>query len=352
LAEAFHRKASLYTIWLRTAGRWGMPTNLPPQYFEAEQRYRRGRSAPERLAALQDMLAIMPKHKGTDHLKAGLRAKMAQLMEEIERPRRSGGGQAQPFSLRKEGAGQAVLIGLPNVGKSQLLATLTGAGARVADYPFTTKVPLPGMLQFENIRIQLVDTPAINDRDMQTRLFSLLRNADVLLIVLDLSADALEQVRTVTEELQHWGYKLLGKDEVPDPEETRVQKRVLLVGNKADAEGALDQFQLLESEYGNCFPVLMVAALERVGLEELAQETFKALSKVRVYTKAPSGQPDYNEPVVLPAGSRVEEAAEHLHKEWKRKLRYAVLWGSGKFEGQHVGRDYVLADGDVIELHG
>jgi ribosome-interacting GTPase 1 len=329
-----------------------MPANLTPQYFEAEQRYRRARSAPEKLAALQDMLAVMPKHKGTDHLKAGLRAKMAQLMEEIERPRRTGGGQVQPFSLRKEGAGQAVLIGLPNVGKSQLLVTLTGAGAKVADYPFTTKTPVPGMLQFENVRIQLVDTPAINDRDMQTRLFSLLRNSDVLLLVIDLSADGLEQAQEAIRELQDWGYKLLGKDEAPDPEELRVQKRVILVGSKGDEEGALDQFQLLEAQYGGRFPVVLVSALEEVGLEELAQEIFKALNRVRVYTKPPGGQADYNTPIVLPDGSRVEDAAEHLHKDWKRKLKYAVLWGSSKFEGQRVGRDYILADGDVMELHG
>lgn len=329
-----------------------MPANLTPQYFEAEQRYRRAKSAPERLAALQDMLAVMPKHKGTDHLKAGLRAKMAQLMEEIEHPRRIGGGQVQPFSLRKEGAGQAVLIGLPNVGKSQLLATLTGAGAKVADYPFTTKTPVPGMLQFENVRIQLVDTPAINDRDMQTRLFSLLRNSDVLILVVDLCADPLQQAQEAITELQNWGYKLLGKDEVPDPEEPRVQKRVVLVGSKGDEEGALDQFELLQAQYGSRFPVVLVSALEEVGLEELAQKVFKALDKVRVYTKAPGGEPDYNYPIVLTAGSTVEDAAEHLHKDWKRKLKYAVLWGSGKFEGQRVGRDYVLADGDVIELHG
>jgi small GTP-binding protein len=298
------------------------------------------------------MLAIMPKHKGTDHLKADLRSKIAQLMEEMERPRRGSGGQVQPFSLRKEGAGQAVLIGLPNAGKSQLLVALTGAGAKVADYPFTTKIPLPGMVQFENVRIQLVDTPAINDRDMQTRLFSLLRNADVLVIVVDLSTNALEQTRTVAQELHNWGYKLLGRGDTPDPEEMRVQKRVVLVGNKADALEALDQFQSLEAEYGGRFPVLLVSAVEGVGLEELAQELFKALNKVRVYTRPPGGQPDYNTPIVLFAGSRVEEAAEHLHKEWKRRLKYAVLWGSGKFEGQRVGRDYTLADGDVIELHG
>jgi len=329
-----------------------MPANLTPQYFEAEQRYRRAKSAAERLAALQDMLAVMPKHKGTDHLKASLRAKIAQHMEEIERPRRIGGGQVQPFSLRKEGAGQAVLIGLPNVGKSQLLVTLTGAGAKVADYPFTTKTPVPGMLQFDNLRIQLVDTPAINDRDMQTRLFSLLRNSDVLILVVDLGADPMGQVQEATTELLTWGYKLLGKGEASNPEEPRVQKRAILVGNKGDEEGALDQFELLQAEYGSRIPVVLVSALEEVGLEELAQEVFKALDKVRVYTKAPGDEPDYNEPLVLPAGGTVEDAAAHLHKDWKRRLKYAVLWGSGKFGGQRVGRDYVLADGDVVELHG
>ena len=329
-----------------------MPANLPPLYYEAERKYRSARSMPEKVAALQEMMSATPKHKGTDHLRADLRAKMARLMDELERPRYTGSGRAEPFALRKEGAGQAILIGLPNAGKSQLLASLTGAAAKVASYPFTTQEPLPGTLQFQNVRVQIVDTPAINDRDMQTRLFSLLRNTDILLVSIDLSTDALNQIEQIESELETWGYRLLGKEEAPDPDDHRVQKRAILLGSKADEDGALDEFQRLDDRYGGRFPMVMVSAHERVGLDELTEAIFRALERVRVYTKAPGEEPNYDTPMVLPRGSKVEDAAEALHKDWRRRLKYAILWGSGKFEGQRIGRDYVLADGDVLEFHG
>ena len=329
-----------------------MPANLPAPYYEAERKYRGAKSITERLAALQDMMSATPKHKGTDHLRADMRAKIARLTEELEKPSQTRSGQTEPFALRKEGAGQAVLVGLPNGGKSQLLVSLTGAAAKVGSYPFTTQLPVPGILQYKNIHIQLVDTPAIVDRDMQTRLFSLLRNTDLLLIVIDLSADALDQMDETMGELDRWGYQLLELGQQPDPEEQRVQKRALLVGSKADEAGALNQYRRLEDRYYNRFPSVMVSPLEDLGLEELKEAIFKALGVVRVYTKPPGGEPSYQVPIVLPQGSTVERAAQALHKDLRRRLKYAVLWGSGKFDGQRVGRDYVLSDGDVVELHG
>ena len=328
-----------------------MPANLPPLYFEAERKYRAAKSIPEKVAAIQEMMSATPKHKGTDHLRADLRSKLARLMEELEKPRHTHSG-PEPFAIRKEGAGQATLIGLPNVGKSQLLVSLTGAAAKVASYAFTTQLPLPGMVQFQNVLIQLVDTPAINDRDMQTRLFSLLRNTELLVVIVDLSLDALAQMEEVMAELENWGYLLLGKGESSDAEEHRVQKRAILVGNKADEPGALHQFQLMEARYSGRFAVVMVSPETEAGLEELKQAIFVALDRVRVYTRAPGEVPDYDSPIVLAYGSRVADAAEALHKDWGRRLKYALLRGSGKFDGQRVGRDYVLADGDVLEFHG
>ena len=171
-----------------------MPANLPPHYYIAEEKYRAARGPAEKVAALPGVLSATPKHKGTDHLRADLRGKVAKAMEEAELPKR-GSGQPQPYAIRKEGAGQAVLIGLPNAGKSQLLATLTGAAAKVAEYHFTTRLPLPGMLRYQNVLIQLVDTPAINDLEVQARLFSMLRNTDLLLLVVDLSGDPLSEAK-------------------------------------------------------------------------------------------------------------------------------------------------------------
>ena len=328
-----------------------MPANLPPAYYEAERKLRSAKTPAEKVVALQEMITATPKHKGTDHLRADQRSRLARLMEDLEKPSYTRSGGPQPFALRKEGAGQAVLIGLPNAGKSQLLVELTGASAKVAAYPFTTQVPLPGILQVKNVLIQLVDTPAINDRDTQTRLFSLLRNADILAIVLDLSDDALGQMDQIEAELGNWGYCLLAKDEYPDAADARLQKRAVLVGNKGDWTGALDQFQAIETSYGDRFAVVLVSTVEQVGLDELQETVLMTLERVRVYTKAPGGEPSFDKPIVLPQGSTVEDAAESLHRDWHRKLNYALLWGSGKFDGQRVGRDYVLADGDVIEFH-
>ena len=328
-----------------------MPANLPPQYYVAEQKYRAARSLGEKVAALQDMLSATPKHKGTDHLRADLRSKLAKTMEELESPKR-GSGQPQPYAIRKEGAGQVVLVGLPNSGKSQLLTSLTGAPAKVAEYPFTTRIPLPGMVRHQNIQVQLVDTPAVNDREVQGRLFGLLRNADLLLLVVDLSGDPLSEADEVMAELEKFGFRLLREEEDFDPEENRVQKKAILVGNKADTEGADAAFEFLEELYGAQLPLARVSAETGAGLDELTQSLYTALGKVRVYLKARGSEPDYNEPLVLDRGSFVEDAAVSLHKDWTRRIKYALLWGSGKFEGQRVGRDYLLKDGDVIELHG
>ena len=327
-----------------------MPANLPPAYFEAERRFRGAKSVPEKIAALQEMTSATPKHKGTDHLRAELRSRMARLTADLAKPRATSSG-PQPFSLRKEGTGQAILIGLPNSGKSQLLASLTGAAARVAAYPFTTQVPQPGIVRYQNVGIQMVDTPAINDQDMQTRLFSLLRNADILVAVVDLSVDAVQQMEELSAELDRWGYRLLGPGEEPSQDGSRVEKRALLVGSKADAPGALDQLGRLEAAFGSRLEITMVSALEDVGLDDLGERMFLALGLVRVYTKAPGQAAAYDSPIVLARGSNVQEAAASLHKDWSRKLKYSLLWGSGKFEGQRVGRDYVVSDRDVLEFH-
>ena len=333
-----------------------MPTNVPPQYREAEERFRQAKTTQAKIAALEEMLSIMPKHKGTDHLKAQLRARLSRLTAELEGPSRKGtGGRTEPFSLPKEGAGRATLVGPTNVGKSLLLARATGAQTRVGAYALSTQEPVPGMFPFKNTYIQLVDTPPITHPRTQSRLYGLLRNSDIFVVMVDLSMDAVAQVREVFSELEQWGFRLLTRDEARDEENPWLTKPTILVGNKADIPGSLDQFQELETAFEDRYPVLMVSAEEEVGLDELAQEIFDALKVIRVYTKAPREKLEEFErtnPLVLPMGSTVAEAAEQVHKDLSRSLKYAVLWGeSGKFDGQRVGRGHQLADEDVIELH-
>ncbi len=327
-----------------------MPANLPPQYYIAEEKYRAAKGLADKAAALQLMLAATPKHKGTDHLRADLRAKVAKALEELESPKRSG-GKPSPYAIRKEGAGQAVLIGRCNAGKSQLLATLTGAPAKIAAYPYTTRIPMPGMLPFQNVGIQLVDTPAINDPEVQNQLLSLLRNTGLLVIVVDLSVDPLTDAEEVLEILESSGYRLLGLNDEADPDSSQIQKPCLLVGAKGDEPDADVAFELFEEVYAERFPMKMVSAVAEEGLMELGEAIFASLGTVRVYLKARGTQPDYDAPQILTSGSKVEDAAVSVHKDWTRKFKYALLWGSGKHDGQRVGRDYVLADGDVIELH-
>ena len=291
----------------------------------------------------------MPKHKGTDHLKADLRARIAKLMDEVDHPAASRGGRAYPFAIRKEGAGQAVLVGPPNSGKSSLHAALTGAKVRVGAYPFTTQVPEPGMLWFENIHIQIVDTPPLSEGRLESRLFGLMRNANVLVVVVDLGAGAVTQVEAVLRLLRQWGMRPLGSDEEADGEQ--MNKRLVIAANKADLGGALDASHRLAVDYPQ-FPVVRTSATEGVGLEDLGREIFRSLGVIRVYTAAPGSEPNKEDPLVLARGSTVEDAATAVHRAWQQKLKYGLLWGSAKFEGQRVGRDHVLADGDVLELHG
>lgn len=325
-----------------------MPANLPPQYFEAEKKYRLAKDPEEKIEALQLMLAIMPKHKGTDKLHAGLRRKIARLSQEAEKKyataRRAG------FYIRREGAGQVILVGPTNVGKSQLLAAVTEASPEIAAYPFTTQTLIPGMMGFENIQIQLVDTPPIGHRDVRTLLANTLRGADLIAIVVDLSIESVSQVENTHQELKEARIEPMA-DNAKEATLGSYQKKILLIGNKNDLESSTSNWKRLDSQYGTLFPMISVSAREGIGLEELKETIYQALGIFRVYTKTPGGKADLTDPVILKMGSTVKDAAESIHKDFKDKLKYAVVWGSGKYDGQRVSREHVLQDGDIVEFH-
>ena len=323
-----------------------MPANLPPQYFEAEKVFRAAKAPSEKIEALETMLAIMPKHKGTDHLKAELRARIAKLTDEMER-QQAKGRKGHGYHLPKEGAGQVALVGLANSGKSALVAALTQAAPRVADYPYTTQEPTPGMLPFEDVQLQLVDMPAIDDRDARPWLNSVLRHADLLALAVDLSGDPLDEVNVLLEELA--ALRIQPWDEQGEAPPGWVRKRMLVLANKLD-RAAADDMRALEEALGGRFPIVPVSALTGEGLDGLATRFFNALDVLRVYTKAPGQPPDMIDPVILPKGSTVEDAATSVHKELRR-FKYAQIWGSGKFQGQRVPRNHVLQDRDIIEVH-
>jgi uncharacterized protein len=327
-----------------------MPTNLPPQYFEAEKVYREAKTPQEKIEALENMLAIMPKHKGTDHLRGELRARIAKFTDEAER--KKGAGRTQLYHVPKEGAGQVALVGPPNAGKSQLMASLTDAEPKVGPYPFTTQLPQPAMAPFENVLIQLVDLPPVMENGTPGWMRPALRYADLLAIVVDLSVDPLSDLATVTTELDAMRVRPVAsiEDGDVDDEGLLVKKKAVLVANKADEADADLGYELLELECAGRLPMIRVSALDGTGLEDLRKLLFERLEVIRVYTKPPGKEANLKEPTVLPLGSTVDDLASIIHKELREKLKYAVLWGSGKFSGQRVGRQYALEDGDIVEL--
>ncbi|MGB2800395.1 MAG: GTPase, partial [Dehalococcoidia bacterium] len=278
-----------------------MPANLPPQYFAAEKLFRAAKSTPEKIEALQTMLAIMPKHKGTDKLRAGLRSKMAKLTAEAERAHATS-RKGSSYYIRKEGAGQAALVGLPNVGKSQLVAALTQATPEVADYPFTTHFAVVGMMPFENVQIQLIDLPPVTDADAQSWLPMFFRNADVLVLVVDQGNDCISQVEELLERLEQMRTGLVGTAGSDLPP---TAKKALILANKSDLSAARDNLGELESRYGREFPVIGVSARDGSGLEDFKRKLFEMLDIIRVHTKTPGEKPDLTQPTTLKRGSTV-----------------------------------------------
>jgi ribosome-interacting GTPase 1 len=323
-----------------------MPANLPPQYYDAEKRYRAARTPEDKIEALETMLAIMPRHKGTDHLYGDLRRRIAKLTEEAERKAATS---RTSFYIRKEGAGQVALVGLPNSGKSQLLAAVTDAVPEIADYPFTTKTPNIGMMKFENIQIQLVDTPAVTGKDSRVWLNNVARNADLIAIVVDLSKNPVEQVESTLKELK--SISIVPENEPSDSLIVQRPKKMVIIGNKNDLDASEAGWLRLKTRYSNNFPISSVSAATGNNLQDFNKNIFNALDIIRVHTKSPGKKVELTDPIILKTGSTVKDAAEDIHKDFKAKLKYAVVWGSGKFDGQRVSQTHVLQDNDIIELH-
>jgi small GTP-binding protein len=324
-----------------------MPANLPPQYFEAEKNFRMARSPLEKIAALEEMLAIMPKHKGTDHLRAELRTRIAKLTQSLDKKTAT---QRASMMIEKVGAAQVTVIGPPNAGKSQLVASLTKATPAVAAYPFTTHSATPGMMTFENIQVQLIDTPPLSEQPPEWWLLNIIRRADALLVVVDLSVEPLSQMETLA---AHLAEKKIGLGESRNAAEEEFPlsyKKALVVGNKMDMDVDGINYRALHNKYSGQLPVIAVSATGS-GLEELKLKIFQMLDVIRVYTKVPSGKPDLTDPIVLEKGSNLGDAAASVHKDFAARLKYARIWGSGKHDGIMAKKDHVLRDGDVIELH-
>jgi ribosome-interacting GTPase 1 len=327
-----------------------MPANLPPMYFEAEKRYREARTASDKIEALEEMLAIMPKHKGTDKLKADLRRRIAKLKDESQQ-KKGGARQATAYSIDREGAAQVGVIGPPNAGKSALVGKLTNASPEVAEFPHTTWKPAPGMAAYENIQFQLIDTPPITKEYTDPWMVDLLRRVDILVVLLDLHSDPLQQLEDTLSVLGEWR---IFPEGMPIPEDLHKPpfiKKALVAVNKMDRKEDEEDYRVFLELSELKIPSLGVSVNAGKNLTALIEKIYELSRIIRVYTKAPGKEADLTAPFVLPENSTLEELAIKIHKDFREKLKYARVWGKAVYDGQMVQRDYILRDGDIAELH-
>lgn len=325
-----------------------MPANLTPEYFKAEKWYKSATANDEKILALERMLAVMPKHKGTDHLKADLRKKLSKLKD--AGTQKKGGSHVDIFHVPRSGAGQIVLLGTPNCGKSSIIAALTNAKVNVADFPFATGGPVPGMVTFEDIHIQLVDMPPITADYSAPGQVGTYRNCDLVAIVIDLSGDVAEQFGVCMDFLESRNLLIDAETPASDDQGNALAKEAFCICTKSDnaPAGSLDK---LKNSCKYAFEFVEISAATGAGLEKLPGKLFKLLGIIRVYAKPPGKPADMTEPFTLPVGSTVMDLATDIHRQLAEKLKFARIWGTGVYDGQNTQRNHVLNDKDIIELH-
>ena len=342
-----------------------MPANLTPQYQKAEREFRRAQALPEQIDCLQRMLQLIPKHKGTERLQASLKTRLREARLQLAAASNSSRG-GQQFRLPRQGAGRIVVIGAANCGKSRLLSELTRATPEVSPWPFTTREPMPGMLICNDVQIQLIDTPPITSGHLEPWMLNLVRTADAALLLLNGSSDdSVQETRQVITELESRKTRLStvsGFDE-NDFAVLRVPTQVV-VTHAADPDSQL-RLQMFQELCDTALPVVSLdfdvdrlsSISDRPPEHELAsrdylmQCTYQLLNIVRVFTRRPGHEPDLRDPIPLPVGATVEYLALHLHEELFARLTSARVWHHQSAESLTVGRQFVLTDADIVELH-
>jgi ribosome-interacting GTPase 1 len=385
-----------------------MPTNLPPQCAELEKKYLAATTRREQIASLQELLASIPKHKGTERLCARIKTKLAKLRQEAQEERtrrqatsRTGG----TFAIRRAGAAQVVILGVTGSGKSSLLTALTNARPPILGTPFSTVSPIPGMMTFEDVQIQLVEAPALFSDASKgvgwgSKVLGLARNADGLLLLLDLSRDAASQLTMMVEELDEAGILVekgagrvvierkasggvqvvcYGKLDTPVGEvraflresgvthavvktwgttrlddvvdallHPKLYKPSIVVANKTDADGSSGRLDAVVARFPEA-TTIATSTLQGVGVDELPPRIFRMLGRIRVYTKR-SGRRVVPKPLILDARSTVGDVAKAIHSTFRRRFKYARVWGSSNYPGERVGVHYVVQDGDTVQI--
>ncbi len=318
-----------------------MPANLPQIYHKIEARLKFADSAEEKISILREMLAVMPKHKGTDGLRAELNSKIAKLKKEAKKK-----PQARRLDLThvpKMGIAQVVLMGAPNSGKSTLLAKLTNADPEIASYPFTTQKPDVGMIEFENVQIQLVDTPPLYENFHPPWLLALGRSSDILIGLIDgRKANPIKELNLLLNRFEGGSIFLESRDYYTGDE--LMKKRGFIIISRSKEE----DLRLLREKHADRLDFQRFDINSDV--EILKEKIYNFLNLIRIYTKPPGKNADFTEPVVLRKDATVEDAAYHIHKDFADKMKYTKLWRGDKNPRQ-VGPEEVLMEGDVVEFH-
>jgi len=327
-----------------------MPANLNPQYHAAEESFKQAKDDRERMKALREMLALIPKHKGTEKLQADIKRKMSQVRDDQESGR-SKGPKRFSYHVVKEGAGQIPVCGPPNAGKTALVNTLAKSNFEVAEYFFTTRIFQPAMMPYEDIQVQLIDLPPLSTEHMENWVPSLLKNGDGLLLVFDFSSDdILDEIESSLGILKN--HKIAIEENYIGADDDRfVYLKTIVVGNKMDLPQAKNNFSIVKELYEQRFRILTVSAKDGAGIENLKEEIVSLLNIVRIYSKRPGYDPEYDNPFILPRGKTLVDFAQAVHQDFAKNLQYARVWGKNKFDGQRITKDYLLEDKDVIELH-
>jgi ribosome-interacting GTPase 1 len=331
-----------------------MALNLTPDYFEADRKYRQARTPADKLAALEEMLRTIPKHKASEKKQADLKRKIKELREAGQHAaaaKKSSGG-TDPYALPPQGAGQVMLLGFPNAGKSSIVGRLTNAPVKITEFPYATTLPTPGIARHEDVPIELVDLPPITAEHIPPGLVNALRHTHLILLLADLgSASVLEDLEAMLGALADREITFEPPDEEDEGDHMRVGAQGLIICTKCDLPGAMDTFGVLR-ELGPRYPdMLPVSAATGDGLAGMMARLFAMLNVIRVYAKEPGKPADREKPFVLPVGSRVDELARMIHKDIAENLKFARVWGDTGHSGQQVHNSHVLHDKDVVELH-
>ncbi|MFC2165009.1 GTPase [Acidobacteriota bacterium] len=328
-----------------------MPANLPPQYFEKEKELKTAKTAEDKIAIMEELLSLIPKHKGTEKLQALYKTKIAKLRTQSQKQAATA-RQGPSFYIDKAGAGQIVFVGPPNTGKSSVIKALTNANPDIGNYPFTTHSPSPAMMKYENIQIQLVDMPPVTPEYLEPWQAELIKGADSVLIVVDLgSQDTGADYRVLSNKLKERNIEFVPTNVLVSPEKHFFWKRALIAANKKDMPDSELNLLLLKDACHTDFEIFQLSALQEEGLEELRERFFSILNVVRVYSKMPGKKAEKRDPYIFKKGETLMDMAKSVHKDFAQKLKFARIWGTGKYQGQKVNHEYLLQDEDIIELH-